>query len=83
MKEEILQFITGELLAVQLDVDLNSDDDLLTSEIINSMGIMRLIAFLEESFQVNVPVEDVTIENFMSVDAISRYLSNRTNSFRP
>ena len=36
---------------------------------------MRLIAFIEETFGIQVPPEDVTIERFRSVSTIAEYLA--------
>ena len=75
MKTELLRFITDEILSGKGKTDLQPEDDLLTTEIIDSMGVMRLISFIETTYGVRVPPEDVTIENFMTVDTISDYLS--------
>ena len=77
MREDLLQFVSGEILGEDADIHLKADDDLLTSEIIDSMAVMRLIAFIEEKCDVKIPAEDVTIENFITIDAMCDYLSRR------
>jgi D-alanine--poly(phosphoribitol) ligase subunit 2 len=42
--------------------------------LIDSLGVMRLVAFLEEEFDVKIPPQDLTIENFITVQAITTYL---------
>lgn len=76
MKADILQFLTVEVLSGQLN-DLSASDDLLSTELIDSMGVMRLVAFIEEKSGKKIPPEDVTIENFLSVDSICAYLDRR------
>jgi acyl carrier protein len=80
MKAELLQFVATEILSGWSDVKLRSSDDLLTSELIDSMGVMRLIAFIESTYSVKIPPEDVTIEHFITIDAICDYLSRRDRS---
>ena len=80
MKFDILHFVKTEILGEHSDVELCADDDLLASEIVDSMGVMRLIGFIEDKFSVKVPPEDVTIENFFSVNAMCNYLSRRAAS---
>ena len=41
------------------------------------MGVMRLVAFLESAHQIKIPFEDLVIENFISVNAISNYVKGR------
>lgn len=77
MKDTIITFITNELVTGE-DITVQSGDDLLGSGLIDSMGIMRLIAFLEKSYSLKIPPEDMVIENFMTVDTITSYLSTRS-----
>ncbi len=56
---------------------IGNDDDLLAEGIIDSLGILQLVAFIEEKFNFTVPDEDVVIENFMSVNALSNYLDQK------
>ena len=74
----IFNFVVDELLLDPDDTDLTIDDELLMSERIDSLGLMRLIAFVDEEFSVKVPYEDILIENFRSIEAIDRYLSTKT-----
>ena len=69
------QYISEELLNGRMQVDV--DDDLLGGEILDSLGIMWLVAFIEETFSVNVPLEDITIQNFRTIEVIDAYLGQR------
>ena len=75
-----LKFIGDEILGRKPGPEIQSGDDLLTSEIVDSMGVMRLVAFVEDTFDVKIPSEDVSLENFISVDAICKYLDSRNTS---
>lgn len=55
---------------------LNPTDDLLSSGILDSLGILQLVAFMEEKFKIRVPDEDVVYENFYSVAALSYYVDS-------
>lgn len=56
--------------------ELNVDDDLLSSGVLNSLGILKLVSFIEERFDIRVPDEDIVFENFQSIDCLSAYLEN-------
>ena len=77
MKELIIEFIKQNLFSGQSDTPLSADDDLLGSGLVDSMGMMQLITFIEEQFEFKIPFEDMTIENFMTVGDIERYLTER------
>lgn len=71
------QFIATDLLS-QPDRIIAPDADLLISGLVDSMGIMALVFFLEQRFNVQIPPGDVTIENFGTLQAIERYLASLT-----
>lgn len=74
MENTILTFITEELLNNRGDIKLTVEEDLLSSGLLDSIGIMRLIQFIEETYNLVIPPEDMTIENFVSVEAMVVYL---------
>lgn len=77
MKDVLSTFIAREILndeARQIGVD----EDLLTGGLVDSMGIMSLVFFVEQEFGVQVAPGDVTIENFGSIRAIEDYLAQHT-----
>lgn len=58
--------------------DLDESENLLAAGIIDSLGILRLVSFVEEKFGIEVPDEDVTIDNFQSVKSMSDYVANQS-----
>ena len=79
MEARILDYIKTELLADD-QLDLTADDDLLGSGLISSMAIFRLITFLEETFTVRIPPEEMTIDHFMTVNAMAAYVRERQSA---
>ena len=77
MHEALAQFITQELLNGHEDIELKADDNLLTTGLLDSLGVMQLINFIEEAFDVSVAPEDVTIENFRTINVLADYVSQR------
>lgn len=75
--DTIRAYITEELLFGQEEVDLSDDDNLLLSGLLDSLGIMRLVTFLEEEFATDIPPGDVTIDHFLTITHIARYLEAR------
>lgn len=72
-QDKLAQYIQAEL-AKGRKAKIKYDDDLLSQGIIDSLGILQLVAFIEDEFGVAIPDEDVVLENFMSVNALSEYL---------
>jgi acyl carrier protein len=76
MEQQIQTYISENLLDRD-DIDLAVDDDLLGSGLISSLAIFRLIGFLEETFGIRVPPEEMIIDNFMTVSAIGSFVRER------
>lgn len=77
MRAELTRFLTDELLTGRAPEALSADDDLLASGLLDSLGVMQLVWFIEKEFGVQVPPQDVTIEHFQSVDRIAAYVEGR------
>jgi acyl carrier protein len=57
--------------------DVDAEDDLLASGIVDSMGVMEIIGFLEERFPVVVDDEDIVPENFRSLRTMTEYVARK------
>jgi acyl carrier protein len=72
VKDQIREYITEEFAKTK-GIDHVSDDEILTKNgIIDSMGIFRLVSFLEETFKVRIGDEEITHEHLESIDAIEK-----------
>lgn len=78
IREVIREYISKELL--EDDEPLGDDENLLADGMVDSLGMLRLVAFIEESHGIRVPPEDFTIENFRTIDALDDYLKRAHSS---
>ena len=69
IREELMNGSNGEL---------DEAENLLAAGIIDSLGILRLVSFVEEKFGIEVPDEDVTIDTFQSVKSMSDYVASQS-----
>lgn len=76
MKERLARYIAHDLLN-QGQLVIADDEDLLGSGLLDSLRVMSLVHFIEQELHIAVPAEDVTIENFVSLSSIDRYLAER------
>lgn len=53
---------------------VGEDDPLLESGIVDSMGILQLVGFLESRFGIDVDDEDIVPENFETMMSISAFV---------
>ena len=73
----INDYISRELVPDAALLPLANDTPLLESGILDSLGLLRIVVFVEERFGITMGDEDLLPENFASVDAICAYLRSR------
>ena len=71
--ETVRQFVVDNFLFGE-DGTLKEDTSFLESGIIDSTGILELIAFLEETYGLEIEDEDVIPENFDSLRNVVQFL---------
>jgi len=74
-KETIRNFI---LESINIP-DLNDDDNLFESGIVNSLFAVQLMTFLEKSFNIEVTMDDLSMDNFESIAATSSFIERKQN----
>lgn len=77
MEQTIINYIKQELASEDIEDGLDASDDLLGSGILDSMAMVRLIAYVEETFEIKVAPEEMIIENFMTVEDISNFILSK------
>ena len=72
----INQFITKQLLYDVENVAIDNDTKLIEQGIVDSMGLFRLMAFMEEEFDVEVEPDAIVLENFETVNAVATLITS-------
>lgn len=56
---------------------LGDDDPLIEKGIIDSLGLIRLLSFLEERFGIQIEETEVEVENFRSLNALRSFIHRK------
>jgi acyl carrier protein len=72
-------FILSELSKGTLGNSLDENQDLISSGVIDSLGIMKLIEYIEREYAIAVSDEEILPENFESLKAITRFIKSKQN----
>ncbi len=75
-KDRIYNFIIENYLFNDTDVELKDDDSLLAKGMVDSTGILELVLYLEETFNIKVKDEDMIPDNLDSINQIVRYVND-------
>lgn len=74
---EVRQFLAENFILDDGGAGVGADESLTQSGVLDSMGVLELIMFIEERFGLSVPDEDALPENLDSINRITAYVSRR------
>jgi len=74
IKSDLISYVVRDIVTSQ-EVVISDDTDLLKSGILDSLSLMKLVVFIEEQFGIVVGETELIPNNFVSVNAISQFVS--------
>ena len=72
--DNLVASILNKILSPTGQAITGFDEEIFETGLIDSFGIVELITALEEDFQIKIPFEDMKIQNFLSVNEISKFI---------
>lgn len=75
MKEKIKNFIVENFLFGERG--LEDDEPLFESGIIDSLSLIKLLAFIEETFNISLNMSEIDIEDFNTLDDILKTIKRK------
>lgn len=75
--ERVRAYITENFLYMRPDYSIGEEDSLLGKGIIDSMGVIEVITFIQQEFGIIIDDDDITEENLGNLAAISRYVASK------
>lgn len=73
---ELKEFIVNTFPRMD-DEELSESDQLLEEGIVDSLGILEIVAYIQTNYNVRVNDEDITAENFDTVKNIAEYITGK------
>jgi acyl carrier protein len=67
-------YITENFLYMRPGFTVGDDDSLLGNGIIDSMGVIEVITFIQQEFSITIDDDDITEDNLGTLSAIARYV---------
>ena len=78
IETQIKDYIAQNLLFSDNGYGYGDDASFLEEGIVDSVGVLELVSFVEEYFKITVDDVDVTPDNFDSVDKLAAYIRQKT-----
>jgi acyl carrier protein len=70
-------FMVSQIVGDMGKGSLDPDEDLLEQGIIDSLGVMRLIVFMEDTFKVKIDDEEIIPENFQCLNNMATFIEHK------
>ena len=74
VEQRIRDFVVENFLFGEPDNGLKDTDSLLDKGIIDSTGVLELVSFLEETYEIEVEDEELVPENLDSIANVTEYI---------
>ncbi|MGQ9647785.1 MAG: acyl carrier protein [Thermodesulfobacteriota bacterium] len=82
IEKDIKKFIMDNFI-LDGDNNLSNEDSLLEKGIIDSTGVLELVAFIEEAYHFKIRDEELVPENLDSIKNISQFIQNKLKENTP
>ncbi len=80
IQERLHHFIVEDIVTDNKSFTLRDSPNLIEDGIIDSLGIMKLLNFIEHTFRIHVSDTELIPENFETIEAISTLIANKIDS---
>jgi acyl carrier protein len=78
--QEIRGFVVANFLFGQEGGSLSEEQSFLETGIIDSTGVLELVAFLEQRYGISVDDRELLPENLDSISNVTRYVTRKTGA---
>jgi acyl carrier protein len=77
IEHAVRQFLNDNFPLSSQSGELATSDSLITAGVIDSTGVLELIEFLEERYEIQIADEEVLPENLDSIGSIGRFVAEK------
>ena len=77
---KVKQFVVDEFMPDVSPEELDENFDLLTGGVVDSLGLLKVVAWLESEYDIAVDESELGPESFRTVNAIREYIEQQQQS---
>ena len=78
IEQQLKDYISSNLLFSENGYPYPDNASFLEEGIVDSVGIMELVAFIEENMHVSVEDQEITPDNFDSITKLAAYIQRKS-----
>ena len=73
----LASFFVQEEAGREETITIEPDTDIIGEGLVDSLGIFKLIAFVEEAFKITIEPDEVLLENFQTLRALRNLIAKK------
>ena len=77
IETDVRGFVTDNFLFGRKNVSLGGDDSLLEQGLIDSTGVLELVSFIENKFEIKVEDDDLVPDNLDSINRLITFIATK------
>ncbi len=77
IENEIRQFLVENFILGDEVDKMGFDESLLENGVIDSTGVLEVVFFVEDKFQIEIDTEEVLPENFDTINRLAAYIRRK------
>ncbi len=78
-QESLREYIAQNILFTPDGFSYSDDDSFIENGILDSTGVVELVAFIEEHFKISIEDAEITPQNFDSIANLTAYINKKLN----
>lgn len=76
IRTRLIEMIADEV-SLDPSAEIAADTDLLLGGLVDSLGVVRIVGWIEDELGIEIDPLDVVLDNFGTVDAMVAYIERR------
>ena len=77
--EQAREFVVENFMYMRKVKTIGDSESLLRTGVISSLGMMEVVDWVESTFGVSVDPDEITEQNFDTLEGIARFVSSKAN----
>jgi len=79
LEQEVRRFVVENFLFGEDDGSLQLEDSFLDSGVIDSTGVLELVTFLEQQYEIKIDDTELVPDNLDSISRVSSFIRRKQN----
>lgn len=75
--DELWEYIQDKCMSGEYPGEFDREDNLIDSGVLDSLSTLNLVSFLEGEYGIKIKSEDITLENFSTVEQMAALIEQK------